>query len=137
MQERNAGDELITKQRLGQYSRGLRRMRFFASRTIILAQSVEDRFGMRRRDFQYRPVADAFIFHREAAVRASRIQVDMDDASGLLWVEAFASMSRMALRTASTLGLFLRVRVGFDRTLGRWCRGAEETLILFLVAIVQ
>ena len=36
MQERNAGDDLITKQRLGQYSRGLRRMRFFASRTIIL-----------------------------------------------------------------------------------------------------
>src|SRR5207302_1601537 len=46
MQERNAGDELITKQRLGQYSRGLRRMRFFASRTIILEYSVDDRCGM-------------------------------------------------------------------------------------------
>jgi len=28
MQERNAGDELIAKQRFGQYSRGLRLMRF-------------------------------------------------------------------------------------------------------------
>ena len=137
MQERNAGDELIAKQRFGQYSRGLRLMGFFAVRAIIPAQPVEDRFRTRGRDFQYRPVPDAFIVHRMAAVGASRIQADIDDPSGLLWIEAFSSISRMAFGTASTLGLFLRVRVGFDRTLGRWCRGAEETLILLLVAIVQ
>ena len=39
-------------------------------------------------------------------------------------------MPRVAFGQTSTLGLFLRLRVGFDRELGGWRRGAEVALSL-------
>lgn len=112
-------------------------MRFFAVGAVKLAQPVEDRLGTGRWDLQYRPVTDAFIFHELATIGASRIQAYIHDAGCLLWREAFAPIPGVAFRTASRLGRFIRVRVGFDRTLGGWRRRTEETLILFLVAIAQ